>query len=80
MEKKAYHHENLRQELIDAGGEKSSPRRASGPFPAASCGGMQCQPAAPYKHFKNKDDIFGGADAARSAAVCSEAAGRAERP
>lgn len=58
MEKEPYHHENLRQELIDAGirivAEEGvaalSLRRL-----AAECGVSH---AAPYKHFKNKDEIL----------------------
>lgn len=58
MEKEPYHHENLRQELIDAGirivAEEGvaalSLRRL-----AAEC---SVSHAAPYKHFKNKGEIL----------------------
>lgn len=58
METNTYHHKNLRQELIDAGvrlvaeegAEALSLRRL-----AAECGVTH---AAPYKHFKNKEEIL----------------------
>lgn len=58
MEEKRYHHEDLRQELIDAGirlitengVENLSLRRI-----AAACGVSH---TAPYKHFQNKDDML----------------------
>ena len=58
METGAYHHKNLRQELIDAGvrlvagegAEALSLRRL-----AAECGVTH---AAPYKHFQNKEEIL----------------------
>ncbi|WP_050697137.1 TetR/AcrR family transcriptional regulator [Anaeromassilibacillus senegalensis] len=58
MKEKRYHHEDLRQELIDAGirmiaedgVEKLSMRRI-----AAACGVSH---TAPYKHFQNKDDML----------------------
>lgn len=58
MEKKAYHHENLRQELIDAGVKivaQEGIRALSLRRLAAEC---NVSHAAPYKHFKNKDDIL----------------------
>lgn len=58
METNAYHHKNLRQELIDAGvrlvdsegADALSLRRL-----AAECGVSH---AAPYKHFQNKEEIL----------------------
>lgn len=58
MEKNGYHHKNLREELIEAGvklveqegAEALSLRRL-----AAECGVTH---AAPYKHFKDKEDIL----------------------
>ena len=56
MKKEQYHHGNLRQALIEEGirlmseGKEVSLRKV-----AAGCGVSQ---AAPYAHFKNKDDML----------------------
>ncbi|WP_167956790.1 TetR/AcrR family transcriptional regulator [Anaerosporobacter faecicola] len=57
---KKYHHENLKQELIEAGiaiiGEEGE-RQLSLRKVAARCNVSQ---AAPYTHFQSKEDLIGG--------------------
>lgn len=58
MEQKAYHHENLRPELIEAGirmvNEKGIEQLSLRKI-AAVCGVSH---GAPYRHFKDKDDLL----------------------
>ncbi|PRR84711.1 TetR/AcrR family transcriptional regulator [Clostridium luticellarii] len=58
MNKKSYHHGNLNQAMIDAGIELINEKGADG-FSlrkvAERCGVSH---SAPYKHFKNKDDLI----------------------
>lgn len=58
MARRAYHHGNLRETLIDAAVELISEKSPQGFTLAEAAKMANVSTAAPYRHFKNKDDLI----------------------
>ena len=67
VERRGYHHGNLRQALVDATLDLIVEKGPQGFTIAEAARRAEVSPAAPYRHFKSKEEII--AEAARQGYV-----------